>query len=175
MRYLLPRQPLFVALSDFADVLLTFSVKLQYPLWDMNQLHRQSSSVKVLIVWQRQLIDSQTFSSRSRLDQFMFQSIPSKTVPRAKPWGMFWICEFPTTQEQRKCETRLLGQINCAKIPPTGNYLKKNAKKPHKTWDRNYGKELWHANTFNPSVTKGFRTTSDTGGGGGGVGPNSPW
>ena len=41
------RQLVFVVLSDFADVLLTFFVKLRYPLWDiLNQWHRQSSYVK---------------------------------------------------------------------------------------------------------------------------------
>ena len=53
---------MFVALSDFADIF----VKLRYPLGDiLNQSHRRSFSVRVPVVWKRQLIDGHTFSSRS--------------------------------------------------------------------------------------------------------------
>ena len=63
------KQPVFVALSDFADVLLTFLWNcgiLCETVWtNHDNAPRRSASVRIPIVWKRQLIDSQTFSSRS--------------------------------------------------------------------------------------------------------------
>ena len=53
------RHLVFVALSDFADVLLTFLWNCGIPCEIFCQ---QSSYVRAPIVWKRQLVDSQTFS-----------------------------------------------------------------------------------------------------------------
>ena len=54
----------------------------------------------------------------SRFSRFMYQSIPSLTIPPGKSPGNFFKERIPHSRAQRKCET-----------PTWGNYFQKSSKK----------------------------------------------
>ena len=80
------RQLVFVALSDFADVLVKSFLRHSY-----QHSYQRSSSVTVSIAWKRQLIDGQTFSSVS--------------LSRSKKW--LRLPKFCSTKQQHMATLKL--------------------------------------------------------------------